>query len=112
MAELESHDGVAVPTLQQSLDPFDIEWLAVVWDERICEASITQSTWTIPGAWTAINYASSAPATINGVSYASVNAVLVDINNAPTGRYEVSNQVVLSDGRQFERSFKISIKQL
>lgn len=112
MADLEIHDGVSIPTLAQSLDPFDIEWLGVVWDERLCDATIETSTWTIPPEWAPVSYAQGATVSIGGVDYQAVNAIMVDINNAPVGRYVVSNQVTLSDGRQFERSFKIKIKEM
>lgn len=112
MAALEIHDGISLPTLEQSLDPFDIEWLGVVWDHRICDATIEESTWTIPPEWVPVSYIQSSPVSIDGVAYEALNAVMVDVNNAPVGRYIVSNQVRLSDGRQFERSFKIKIKEM
>lgn len=112
MAALAIHDGTSLPTLKQSLDPFDIEWLGVVWDERLCDATIVTSTWTIPSEWVPVSYMQGSAVSIDGVAYEALNAVMVDVNNAPVGKYVVSNQVTLSDGRQFERSFRIAIKQL
>lgn len=108
-----SHDGRFIPTLVQRWDPADKDWLWMAWDGVLNEASITASTWTLPSGWTA-HETRMARAVVDeaGNSYAAANGVLTSNPDAAVGeRVEIANKVVLSDGREYERSVAIVVDQ-
>lgn len=94
------------------LDPYDTEWVVFAWDERIADATVIASDWVLPSDWNLVRTAQNQEISARGRDFQSVNAALVDVNNAAAGRYVLSNRVSLSDGRQYERSVKIRIKEM
>lgn len=101
-----------IQAADRPLDPYDTEWIIFAWDERIADANVTSSEWVVPSEWNLVRTAQNQEISARGRAFQSVNAALVDVNNAVAGRYVVSNRVHLSDGRQFERSVKIKIREM
>lgn len=101
-----------IQSADRPLDPYDTEWVVFAWDNRIADAAVISSEWVVPTDWNLVRTAQNQEISARGREFQSVNAALVDVNNAQPGRYVVSNRVHLSDGRQFERSVKIQIKEM
>lgn len=108
-----THTGRSIPVLPTRWDPSDKAWIWVVWDQVLGGATITTSTWTLPAGWTEHD-TKTAQATTDesGNSYSAANGVLTSNSIAtPGGQVEIANKVVLSDGREFERSVMIVVAQ-
>lgn len=109
---LDTHNSRSIPLLRQALDPFDIDWVWAVWSDKIGEAEIANSDWILPDGWEAVAYQQAAQVQVEDVMYEQANAVLVNNNEARKGKYEISNRIVLVDGRQFERSCYVWVREL
>lgn len=107
------HTGRNIPTLLDGWDSSDKDWVWVVWDSVLDGATITASTWTLPNGWTEHSTKQSQSVTDeNSTSYTSANGVLTSNPEALTGSLSVfANKVVLSDGREYERSVSVVVVQ-
>lgn len=106
------HTGTAVPLLVELWDPSDIDYIWFAWDDKLNGASISDSEWAVPADWTVVSMQLDASVTDDdGVSYDHANAALLSTTKI-RGSHIVSNKVTLSDGRVFERSVKVKVKDL
>lgn len=101
-----THDGFVIPVFPQRWDPFDKAWVWFAWDGLLDGAAVTSSAWVIPSGWTQSQTQMAQPVTDEyGAAYTAANGVLLSNPSATAGlSVTVTNQVVLSDGRQYERS--------
>lgn len=106
------HDGVAPAAFDDRWDTHDIDYVWVAWDEFLRGSSITDSDWIVPDGWTVVAAQQDASVTdADGNSYDSANGALLS-TTAITGRHKISNRVTLADGRQYERTVIIVVRQL
>lgn len=108
-----THDGHVIPTFSRRWDPADKDWVWVAWDELLSGATISTSTWVLPAGWTEHETQTSQAITDeDGTEYTAANGALISNADAATGsRVEIANRVVLSDGREYERSAALIIAQ-
>lgn len=111
-----THTGRSIPVFPERWDPSDKEWVWVAWDNVLDGATISTSTWALPDGWTEHDSKTGQAVTDKaGNSYAAVNGVLLSSPGAVAGsassRIEIANKVVLSDGREYERSVSIVVAQ-
>lgn len=109
---LDAHSSRGVPLLRNAMDPSDVDWIWVVWSEKIGTESIESSVWTLPAGWDADAYQLDASLTVGDTSYTKANGVLVNTNGAAKGKYRITNRITLSGGRQLERSLDIWVRDL
>lgn len=96
----------------QAWDPSDIEKVWVVWDDLLDGATITESNWTVPNGWTVeASQLSESVTDSNSETYSSANSATLSTTTT-RGVHKVSNHVVFSDGREYERSVEIVVRQL
>lgn len=106
------HDGSTVPTLDEYWDTFDVDYVWVAWDSFLRGSSISASEWIVPTGWTVEAEQQDASVTdSDGNTYDAANGALLS-TTATTGRYKISNRVTLADGRQYERTVIVVVKQL
>lgn len=103
------HDGHSIPTFPDGWDPNDQDWIWFVWDDLMLGAAITGSTWVLPDGFTEVQAKTSQSVVdYNGVKYHYTNGILLSVDSTADGTFStISNQVILSDGRKYERSVRI-----
>lgn len=109
---LDAHSSRGVPLSRYAMDPSDVEWVWVVWEDKIGAASIESSAWVLPADWNAEAYQMDAELIVGGDSYSKANGVLVNSNGANRGKYRITNRITLAGGRQFERSLDVWVRDL
>lgn len=106
------HTGRAVPTFAEKWDPSDSDFIWFSWEDRLNGEVIVGSSWIAPQGWTVSGEQMSATVTdSDGIQYTSVNGALFSTSET-SGSHIISNRVTLSDGRVYERSVKVKVKQL
>ena len=106
-----THGSGLIPFLPDSWDPYDSEHVWVCWADVLDGASIASSTWVVPANWTTSDeQVSQTVSDEDGVSRTGCNGVKLATTET-RGVYAIANRVVLSDGRQYERSLKIKVAQ-
>lgn len=106
------HDGLGPPQLDDFWDTYDQDYIWVAWDEVLRGATISDSAWVIPASWT--NHAEQQSASVtdeDGNAYEAANGVLLS-TTAVSGRHRISNRIMLSDDRQYERTIIVVVRQL
>lgn len=109
---LDVHGSRGVPLARYAMDPSDIEWVWAVWADKVGSASIESSVWVLPAGWSAEAFQLDAQLTVAGVVYSKANGVLVNPNDAVSGKYRLTNRITLAGGRQFERSLDVWVRDL
>lgn len=106
------HPGTAPQALYERWDPYDIEYVWIAWDGMLDGATISTSTWVLPTGWTLVAAQMAASVTDeDGNTYAAANGALLSTTTT-SGRHTISNRTTLSDGRQYERSMIIVVREL
>lgn len=106
------HNGQDIPTFTQRWDPFDKDWIWVAWDDVLDGATISSSTWVMPDGWASHDTRQGQTVEdVHGTQYTAANAVLTSNPDADAGEYTFANRVVLSDGREYERSATVKVAQ-
>ena len=104
-------------------DPDEIKPYHIVWcdkdgtntgsatdDGELQGATISTSTWTVPTGLTNQSDNKSA-ATIHGVSYSANTVATIWLSGGTDGTdYNVTNRVVLSDGRTLDKTITIPVR--
>ena len=106
------HNGLNPPSLVESWDESDRDYIWFSWENKLNGATITLSEWTTPASWTVV--AEQVDASVVGsdvITYNNCNGALLETTDL-TGTFVISNKVTLSDNRRFERSVKVKVKQL
>ena len=106
------HSGSAVPALARKWDPDEIDRVWFAWGDVLKGATISTSSWLLPGGWSGAGEQTSQSVTdSDGNEYSSANSVMLTASNR-SGKYTITNRVVLSDGRQYDRSVTIDVQPL
>lgn len=106
------HDGSAVPAFEDYWDTYDKDTIWIAWDSLLRGSSISASEWVAPDNWTVHSSQMAASVTdVDGKSYTAANGALVSTTDT-AGRYKISNRVTLADGRQYERTVIVVVRQL
>ena len=107
-----NHDGTGPAPFRNDWDPSDVEYVWIAWDDILRGATISDSSWTVPTGWTVEAEQMNAAVTDDdGNSYSAANGALLS-TTATKGRHVFTNHVVLSDGREYERSVAVSVRQM
>ena len=97
------HDGKSIPKFTELWDTGDKEFVWFVWDDFLRGATISTSTWTVPTGWTVHSQVVSASVTdSNNVVYNNASSALLS-TTATEGTHIITNRIVLSDNRAYER---------
>lgn len=106
------HDGAGPASFDERWDTFDIDYVWIAWDEMLRGSSISDSEWIVPTGWTVEAEQQDATVTdADGNEYDAANGALLS-TTATTGRHKISNRVTLADGRQYERTVIVTVRQL
>ena len=105
------HDGVHIPTLTASWDPSDIDHVFLDWSTLAGDASVVSATWTLPTGWAILAQYDGVTVEADGESYANAYGVMLS-SAGREGRYSVSCLVDLDDGRRYERSFLVYVRDI
>ena len=106
------HDGTCVPMLPARWKQSQKDWLWFVWDDLLNGVSIIVSTWDIPDGWQAMaEKVDTVVVDDAGNEYSHANAQLLTFTGDP-GSYIVSNNVMMSDGREYERAIRVVVRDV
>lgn len=107
-----THDGSGPQVFSEIWDTQDIDYVWIAWDDLLRGATITDSDWTIPTGWTGSAAQMAASVTDDDDNaYTAANGILLS-TTATRGRHKISNHVTLSDGREYERTVVVVVRQL
>jgi len=106
------HDSNIIPEI--AWDESDKDFLWFVWDEVLHGSSLATSTWTIPAGWTShsVQFNASVTDPQTGKVYNSANSIFLSTGGAASGIYQIKNNVVLADSREYSRTVTINIIDL
>lgn len=104
------HDGRNIPLLSAHWDSSDIDAVFFDWTPMLGGASIVSSMWDVPAGWSIEREYLNQAAQCGDVEVVA-NGVLL---SAPSieGPYRIANMVTLSDGRAYERSVFVYVREL
>lgn len=86
-------------------DPAEVKDYGIDWSALLADTeTITTSTWTVPTGITA-------PATPTTAPTATVATIWLSGGTAGTS-YRITNHVLTSEGREFERSFTVTVEDM
>ena len=107
-----AHGSNSIPKLPNKWDPDEIDRVWFSWSELLNGATISDSTWLLPGGWVSSGeQVSQSVSDSLGNVYTDANSVILETSNR-SGLYTITNRVVLSDGRQYDRSVIIDVQPL
>lgn len=96
--------------LEAHWDPSDVDTLFFDWSCMIGNASITSSLWDIPSGWELHAQYINQQAAI-GDEVVTANGALLSAPGAE-GPYRIANMISLSDGRVYERSVFVYVRDI
>lgn len=105
------HDGQGAPTFEEQWDPADRAYVWVCWDDLLEGATIATSNWQVPSNWTEdLPLVAQTVQGNDGTQYVNCNGIRLKSGNTYSEIVRVTNAVTFSDGREFERSVKLDVR--
>lgn len=107
-----SHDNKTTPKLETFWDTSDREFVWFGWSQSLRGSSIVSSDWVVPANWT-IHAEQTNVSVIDDDGTTHTNSCGVLLSTTETkGTFLIKNKIVLADGREYERSVKVKVKQM
>ena len=101
------HDGSG-PARAPAKDPDGVIDYGVAWDDWLKTDTIASSAWIKPAELVSLAEQENISVTIDGVSYAKVNTVMVS-GGVAGEHYLLTNRITTAGGRTTDRSMRIGV---